>query len=348
MIQPQQVRIIGGGLAGLTLGIGLRQRGIPVRIYEAGTYPRHRVCGEFISGRGQDVLVRLGLQERLMDAGARRAETARFFLGKAQSPERLLTPPAFCVSRFALDAMLARRFRELGGDLREKERGDPGGEGVVQATGRRLQSGNGRWHWFGLKVHASNITLSADLEMHGLNNGYVGMCRLAHGEVNVCGLFRRRSGNEATVGSWREILRGAKGTALYDRFSGAALDENSFCAVAGLSLDPQHAADSELRVGDALTMIPPVTGNGMSMAFEAAEAAVEPLAAYSRGEIDWRSACQIAARSCDSIFATRLAWARFVQWLMFAPFLRGNLGEVVLSSAGLWRLLFVRTRFAKA
>ena len=31
-------------------------------------------------------------------------------------------------------------------------------------------------------------------------------------------------------------------------------------------------------------MIPPVTGNGMSMAFESAELAVAPLAAWSRGE----------------------------------------------------------------
>ena len=39
------VTIIGGGLSGLCLGIGLRQRGVPVRIIEAGTYPRHKVCG---------------------------------------------------------------------------------------------------------------------------------------------------------------------------------------------------------------------------------------------------------------------------------------------------------------
>ena len=54
------ITIVGGGLAGLTLGIGLRQQGIPVTVWEAGHYPRHRVCGEFISGRGQDVLARLG------------------------------------------------------------------------------------------------------------------------------------------------------------------------------------------------------------------------------------------------------------------------------------------------
>jgi len=39
------VTIVGGGLAGLTLGVGLRRRQVPVTIIEAGHYPRHRVCG---------------------------------------------------------------------------------------------------------------------------------------------------------------------------------------------------------------------------------------------------------------------------------------------------------------
>ena len=64
------ITVVGGGLAGLTLGIGLRQRGIPVTVWEAGHYPRHRVCGEFISGRGQGTLARLGLRERLDEVGA--------------------------------------------------------------------------------------------------------------------------------------------------------------------------------------------------------------------------------------------------------------------------------------
>ena len=56
----QTIQIVGGGLAGLTLGIALRKSEIPVTIWEAGHYPRHRVCGEFISGRGLEVLDVLG------------------------------------------------------------------------------------------------------------------------------------------------------------------------------------------------------------------------------------------------------------------------------------------------
>ena len=41
--------IIGGGLAGLTAAIDLAQSNIPVTLIEKDTYPRHKVCGEYIS-----------------------------------------------------------------------------------------------------------------------------------------------------------------------------------------------------------------------------------------------------------------------------------------------------------
>ena len=91
-------------------------------------------------------------------------------------------------------------------------------------------------------------------------------------------------------------------------------------------------------------MIPPVTGNGMSMAFESAELAAEPLAAYSAGEMPWPEAHQIIARRCDERFARRLAWAGALQQLMFVPALQGALVRFVPRWHWLWRLLVERTR----
>src|SRR5882672_8771218 len=122
MPDAKSILIVGGGLAGLGLGIGLRQHAVPSTIYEAGHYPRHRVCGEFISGRGQATLARLGLRERLGAAGAIPARTTAFFSPRTRSPIRELSEPALSISRFALDALLAEEFRRLGGDLREAER----------------------------------------------------------------------------------------------------------------------------------------------------------------------------------------------------------------------------------
>ena len=47
-------------------------------------------------------------------------------------------------------------------------------------------------------------------------------------------------------------------------------------------------------------MIAPFTGNGMSMAFESAEIAISPLAAYARQEIQWGDAQRAIAEECVS------------------------------------------------
>jgi 2-polyprenyl-6-methoxyphenol hydroxylase-like FAD-dependent oxidoreductase len=189
----------------------------------------------------------------------------------------------------------------------------------VRASGRRVQPVVNGWRWFGLKVHARNVPLTADLEMHLSPGGYVGMSRLADGEANICGLFRRAANASDASACWQETLRGSTGSQRHERLREAKFDEDSFCSVAGLSLAPQRAsAGRECSVGDAITMIPPVTGNGMSMAFESAEIAVEPLAAYSAGKVSWNEAQQTIARLCDETFSRRLAWAVWLQRLMLA------------------------------
>jgi 2-polyprenyl-6-methoxyphenol hydroxylase-like FAD-dependent oxidoreductase len=362
----RNITIVGGGLAGLTLGIGLRRHGIPVTIWEAGHYPRHRVCGEFISGRGQETLARLGLRERLIQAGAITAHTAMFVSGKAKSASRPLPKPALCLSRSVLDTLLANVFRELCGELRENERWRENDfrEATVRANGRRAQSKVNGWHWFGLKVHARNLPLQADLEMHIIKNGYVGLTQLPNNEVDVCGLFRKSTnggvgrGRQAQFGlptappsplniprSWQEVFKNGAPTELSNRLSNACLDETSSCSVAGLSLHRQRASDlPELSIGDSLTMTPPVTGNGMSMAFESAELAIEPLVAYSQCKLDWAHARQAVAQACDRSFSHRLAWARVLQWMMFSPIFKGPLAVIVLRSNWLWQTMFTNTR----
>jgi 2-polyprenyl-6-methoxyphenol hydroxylase-like FAD-dependent oxidoreductase len=352
------ITIVGGGLAGLTLGIGLRQRGIPVTIWEAGRYPRHRVCGEFISGQGQETLARLGLRSKIIESGAIKANTAMFISGKTKSPVHSLRRPAHCLSRFALDALLAKTFRELGGRLREEEPWPKStcDKGVVRANGRRAHITDDHWIWFGLKVHARELPLEADLEMHIVRNGYVGLTRLPNKEVDVCGLFRRRADSRKdardSTGTppnlphgWQIAFDGNPPIDLCKRLSSATFDRASACSVAGISLRPQRAADlSELCVGDALTMTPPVTGNGMSMAFESAELAVGPLVAYSHGKIDWPQARQTVARDCDRAFSRRLAWARVLQWMMFSRIFKGPMAALILRSNWLWQTMFTHTR----
>jgi len=216
---------------------------------------------------------------------------------------------------------------------------------LVRATGRRSQPTENGWRWFGLKAHARGVELRADLEMHVSANSYVGVGLTSGGAVNVCGLFRRRAGDAIAAAAGLDVLRGQPGTRLHALLANAVFDEKSFCSVAGLTLRPRRAAEhNECGIGDAVTMIPPVTGNGMSMSFESAEMAMEPLTNYSLGKISWAEARQSVARDCDSTFARRLAWARFLQWLMFNVAPSPLFGSLALRSDRLWQMMFARTR----
>src|SRR5258706_16260541 len=108
IMRSRPIEIIGGGLAGLSLGVALRKEGIHVTLHEAGDYPRHRVCGEFITGLTTSTIERLGLSPQLRDA-LQHHEVAWSVGGQPPQIQRLPSP-ALGLSRHTLDARLAERF----------------------------------------------------------------------------------------------------------------------------------------------------------------------------------------------------------------------------------------------
>ena len=80
------------------------------------------------------------------------------------------------------------------------------------------------------------------------------------------------------------------------------------------------------------------------MAFESAETAIEPLAAWSHGKFSWIDARETIARQCDAAFARRLAWAKWLQRVILAPSLQDLLVRFAARSEWFWRTGFERTR----
>ena len=160
--------IVGGGLAGLSLGVALRLRGVPVELHEAGSYPRHRVCGEFISGLSERTIDTLGIGTSLSDC--RRHLSTAWYLRDRKIFSGELPEPALAISRYSLDDRLRELFLSAGGQLFERSRlpfgsgsASGSGTGVVWASGRRLEKGS---EWLGLKAHFFDFPVSGGLEMH--------------------------------------------------------------------------------------------------------------------------------------------------------------------------------------
>jgi flavin-dependent dehydrogenase len=331
----QSIEIVGGGLAGLGLGLALRRRGVPVTLFEAHGYPRHRVCGEFIAGLDDDTIGRLGIAPLLADALRHRRVVwhRRNQTGQSQ----FLPAPALGISRYRLDARLAEAFVEAGGSLRTQTRVSQEAQpaGRVFASGRRLRPSP----WIGLKVHARNLPHSTDLEVHLGDQAYVGLAGIEEGRVNVCGLFRRRpiSPEKPPAHSSSLLLRylEASGlTALAGRLREGNLDEASFCAVAAVNFQTEPFRPGRLCLGDSLAMIPPFTGNGMAAALQSAALALEPLSDWARGGPPWVDTVAAVNRSLRRRFRVRLASARLLH-----PFLLEPWRQLWLAWAGRVRLL---------
>jgi menaquinone-9 beta-reductase len=310
------LRIFGGGLAGLSLGIALRQAGVPVRITEGADYPRHRVCGEFISGAGRDVLESFGLGDVLAGA-ASNARTA-WFGGNRLLFSESLPAPALGLSRFQLDQRLARCFQEAGGELatRSPARTPPAGPGIIWACGRRGAS----HRWVGLKLHCRGLDVEHDLAMHLGTRGYVGVSRIEEGKMNICGLFHTR--RDLSPGKANILLSYLRANGLDDlagQIETAEIDPDSITATTALNFTNNPWPNESICIGDSNTAIPPFAGNGMSMALESTRAALPHLLSYAAGDRSWLETRDAVKRSFHQYFRVRLALARLLHPFLLHP-----------------------------
>ena len=298
-----RVEIIGGGLAGLGLGIALRRNSVPATIHEAGHYPRHRVCGEFITSLDQSTRENLQLDDILRRA--RPAHSVSWCEDGEADIVHQLPHPALCLSRHLLDKSMAETFVELGGELRTGSRGQCNDEpGRVHACGRKPGAPS---RWVGIKQHFRGLVMEKDLEVHFARGGYIGVTKVEDGTMNVCGLLKRGSADLrkpfATIAAQSGFEK------LSHRLTEAAPLADSFCAVASLDYGATEE-DGLLHIGDRNALIPPFTGNGMTIALQSAVAASLPLAAWSRGEISWPLARKQAMQAQQRQFGTRWRTAR--------------------------------------
>lgn len=314
------IEIVGAGLAGLALSVGLAGRGVPVRLLESGRVPRARLCGEFICGVEPSTLEVLGVQGSL--AGALRVDRVEWHRGGAVARTDRLACPAWCLPRPVLDTRLLEAAKTAGVVYQPKTRAqaaeDPAGQ--VWAAGRPRRKAP----WMGLKAHYRGLPELRALELHFGRGAYCGVAPIGGGLVNVCGLF--------PVGALREragldgALRQYGLAALAERLAAVEAVPGSEAAGAGYRFGwSPPPASGALAVGDAAALIPPFTGNGMSMAFEGAEAALGPLRAWAEGRVPWAATVAEARRALRRRFARRLLVARAMH-----PFLRLPAGQSIL------------------
>jgi len=169
------------------------------------------------------------------------------------------------------------------------------------------------------------MPLMADLEMHFQSGAYVGICRVEEGRVNVCALVPRHKLSAGLSEDPVSAIALTFSASLRDRLQGKEMVADSLVTVAGLDyLSSADGGQTGVCLGDARGLIPPITGNGMSLAFESAALAASPLEAWARGYLEWDGVCREIRLRLQSRFSRRLFYARWLQRILLSESVKAN------------------------
>lgn len=342
MSSLRPITIAGGGLAGLGLGVALRRDGIPVTIHEQFNYPQHRVCGEFMAGLKETTLERLGIQSCFADSKWHHSTV--WVDQHRQSKPFILPSPARGISRFLLDQRLAELFLSLGGDLQTNSRltVKQAPLDCIWATGKHKSPDS---DWVGLKAHFRGLEMHSDLEIHFGNQSYVGLSAVEDDWINVCGLFPKQSIPRkcSELDTFFGTLENSGLGLVAKRLESLEMRIGSFKTVASFLPATILSSKVGIGIGDRFAMMPPFTGNGMTLALESAAVLLPVLTDYSRGNMNWDKAESLSRIRLSRSFKARLQRAG---WLH--PFLwnsRPRRSLLVLDRFGLlpWKTLYKLT-----
>ena len=364
------VIVIGGGPAGTSAAITCAGSGARGLLLERGRYPRHKVCGEFVSAESLDLLVDLlaPLPAWSLSDAIRIPRLQMFLDGrKLQAP---VDPPAASISRWDLDAALWDSAERCGVDSRqqtsvqsisgtgpflvETSAGEFESRAVINASGRwsnlnSVPSGiqNHPAKWLGLKGYFSETSAPASADLYFFDGGYCGVQQTGltnevdgSGRVNACAMVRAD-----VARTLPEVF--ACHPVLHERSRGWRPLSDPVSTSPLVFHKPQPERDGILMAGDAAAFIDPFVGDGISLALRSGRLAGECLLPFFAGTISLPEAAidyrAIYERRLTPVFRTS---SKIRRMLGLSQTVRRSILRVLERAPAITRYLVSKTRAA--
>lgn len=331
------VIIIGGGLAGLTSAIHLSKLGLTVILIEKNEYPKHKVCGEYISNEVRPYLNWLDVN--IQDLNPSNIDKLQFSSNNGKIINCNLPLGGFGISRYALDEFLYQKAKANGCTIIHDNVENVAFENdgftvttsnntvlkskiVIGAFGKRsnmdlkLQRNfiQKKSPWLAVKAHFSGDFPNDLVGLHNFKGGYCGVSKVENNRINICYITNyeafKRYKNVAHF--QQEIVM--KNPHLKSIFSKSTLLFEKPLTISQICFDKKEAVENHiLMIGDTAGLIHPLCGNGMAMAIHSAKIASELVVKFYNGKIKSRTELEEKYRQeWNQNFKSRLATAQFL------------------------------------
>ncbi|MEA1786395.1 NAD(P)/FAD-dependent oxidoreductase [Arenibacter sp. GZD96] len=344
------VVIVGGGLAGLASAIHLSKLGVPTLVIEKHTYPRHKVCGEYLSYEVVPYLNFLGID--LVALGAKKINRLLISTAKSKAIETQLPLGGYSISRHTLDYTLSEKVKANGGTIfhdtvlsiefiqnsfKIKTKGNIEYQAkvVIGAFGKRSNLDASLDRFF-LKKKSPLLAVKTYLKgdfpddlvaLHNFNGGYCGVSKVETNHMNVCYMTDFKSFQK--FNNFNDFQQNVlcQNDYLKTIFENSEPVLSKPLTISQISFSSKNSVENHIMMcGDSAGMIHPLSGNGMSMAIHSAQMVSTLIEEYLLEKINSRSALeQMYVTMRRKAFKKRLIAGRYI-----APFFGMNIFSELL------------------
>jgi flavin-dependent dehydrogenase len=294
--------VVGGGPAGTSAAITAARDGWKVLLLERDRFPRHKVCGEFVSAESLELLGWLlgETSEKLLRHSLPLSESRLLLDG--HSIRVPISPAAASIARYDLDLALWNAANHFGVTAVQKAAvRKVGGRGPFRVetnageySGRALINASGRWsnlnpayegdksaRWMGLKTHCRG-EMEPGVDLYFFRSGYCGVQPVRGPDgamlLNVCALLQPKAAN-----SLDELLQCHPALASRSR-QWSSIFPSPLSTFPLVFREPRSLSGTVLNAGDAASFVDPFVGDGISLALKGGNLAAQSLSRYFRGE----------------------------------------------------------------
>jgi len=356
----KDVIIAGGGLAGLTSAIHLSRAGLHVTIIEKHPYPRHKVCGEYISNEVLPYLQWLGADPAVLQPAQIGRVSISAVTGK--SVEAILPVGGFGISRYTFDQFLMQLAVKNGCELMEDTVKDilfednsfnvsTAGNGnltarfVLGAYGKRaildqqLKRSFVQEHspWLAVKGHYKGHFPDGLVALHNFSGGYCGVSKVENDIINICYLVNYNTFKQyknIDVHRQQVLHRNKHLKQVFENSEPVfgrplTISQVSFAA-------KEKVAQHILMTGDTAGLIHPLCGNGMAMAIHSAKIASEEVLQFFATNSPSRNTLENNyIKNWNNAFGKRIAAGK----LLSALFRKHRLSTAIMKGLVLFPML---------